>query len=198
MNQNDWFSWNSASISVARNSSTSLLVAATRSLQPVCGSPGAMVRPRQGVSNRFKFRSDVFATKSWGDFSWFYLIEQFASCHGSSQMPSPCCQLLSQVALFGVSYDAGAAVRAAAHNHPAVKVGASESELKSGRWWLRRGTGFGCQFSLWRHLARAISRFLARRDQLTPALSKAWDTYGYIRSWMIFMTLPFLLQDCGK
>lgn len=36
-----------------------------------------------------------------------------------------CCQLLSQVALFGVSYDAGAAVRAAAHNHPAVKVSAS-------------------------------------------------------------------------
>lgn len=179
MNQNDWFSWQS--ISVARNSSTSLLVAATRSLQPVCGSPGAMVRPRQGVSNRLKFRSDMFATKSWGDFSWFYkydLIEQFASSHGSSHMPSPCCQLLSQVALFGVSYDAGAAVRAAAHNHPAVKVGASESALKSGRWWLRRGTGSCCQFSLWRHLARAISRFLARRDQLTPALSKAWDTYG--------------------
>ncbi len=46
MNQNDWFSWKFASISVARNSSTSLLVATMRSLQPVCGSPGAMVRPR--------------------------------------------------------------------------------------------------------------------------------------------------------
>ena len=34
------------------------------------------------------------------------------------------------MALFGVSYDAGAAVRAAAHQHPAVKV----LDVEGGSW----------------------------------------------------------------
>lgn len=209
MNQKDWFSWKSASISVARNSSTSLLVAATRSLQPVCGSPGAMVRPRQGVSNRLKFRSDMFATKSWGDFSWFYkyyLIEQFASCHGSSQMPSPCCQLLSErwlysacpmmlVQLFEQLPITIQPLRLAPQN---LLWNPEDDGFVVAPCWVKIVT-------LWHRLLLPVFSLATFGESYFQVLGPKRSTdssfiksMGYIRSCMTFITLPFLLQDCGK